>query len=79
MSSSSHPRHIQRALTPAAAALVLLGLAVTPAAAHPEAGAPVVHAQYRNDCPLRRVGTQFVRCDDLTGNNVPAPAYIPER
>ena len=29
-------------------------------------------------CPLERVGTQFVRCDNLTGNGVPAPLFIPE-
>ncbi len=27
-------------------------------------------------CPLRRVGTQLVRCDDLTGNGVAAPAHV---
>ncbi len=30
-------------------------------------------------CALERVGTQLVRCDDLTGNGVPAPWHIPER
>ncbi len=30
-------------------------------------------------CPLRRVATTFVRCDDLTGNSVPAPTWILER
>lgn len=29
-------------------------------------------------CPLRRLDTQFVRCDLLTGAGVPAPAFIPE-
>ena len=29
-------------------------------------------------CPLGRVGHQFVRCDDLTGDGEPAPAYVPE-
>jgi hypothetical protein len=28
-------------------------------------------------CPLRRVGDRLVRCDDLTGAGVPAPAWIP--
>jgi len=28
-------------------------------------------------CPLRRVGDQFVRCDNLTGAGVPAPTWIP--
>lgn len=30
-------------------------------------------------CPLTRIGTQFVRCDDLTGAGVPAPFWIPEQ
>jgi hypothetical protein len=30
-------------------------------------------------CRLQRVETQYVRCDDNTGNGVPAPAWIPER
>jgi hypothetical protein len=30
-------------------------------------------------CPLRRVGPTYVRCDDLTGNGVAAPAWILER
>ena len=79
MSSTSHHRHIQRALTPAAAALLLIGLAVTPAAARPYDDAPVAHADDTDHCPLQRVGTQFVHCDYLTGNDVPAPAYIPQR
>lgn len=29
-------------------------------------------------CPLTRVGTQFVRCDNLTGAGVPAPPWVPE-
>jgi hypothetical protein len=28
-------------------------------------------------CPLARIGTQLVRCDDLTGAGVTAPAWIP--
>ncbi|MEW1808843.1 hypothetical protein [Pseudarthrobacter sp. NPDC080039] len=30
-------------------------------------------------CPLERVGTQLVRCDNLTGGNVSAPDWIPEQ
>jgi hypothetical protein len=32
-----------------------------------------------DNCPLQRVGTQFVRCDSLTGNGVAAPSSIPQR
>ena len=30
------------------------------------------------NCPLDRVGTQYVRCDNLTGAGVPAPSWVPE-
>ena len=29
-------------------------------------------------CPLRRIDTQLVRCDNLTGSGVRAPSWIPE-
>jgi hypothetical protein len=29
-------------------------------------------------CPLERIADQFVRCDNLTGNGVPAPWYVPQ-
>ncbi|MGH8893761.1 MAG: hypothetical protein ACRDWY_10740 [Actinomycetes bacterium] len=28
-------------------------------------------------CPLRRIGRQLVRCDNLTGAGVPAPLSVP--
>jgi hypothetical protein len=31
------------------------------------------------DRPLERVGTQFVRGDDLTGNGVEAPLWVPDQ
>ena len=31
-----------------------------------------------SNCQLKRVGTQFVRCDNLTGNGAPAPSWLPE-
>jgi hypothetical protein len=30
-------------------------------------------------CPLERIGSQLVRCDNLTGPGVPAPYWIPEQ
>jgi hypothetical protein len=30
------------------------------------------------NCPLRRVGTQLVRCDYLTGGGFTAPLSVPE-
>ena len=29
-------------------------------------------------CPLQRIDTQLVRCDNLTGGGVQAPSWIPE-
>lgn len=31
-----------------------------------------------NGCPLERIGTQLIRCDNLTGAGVRAPSWIPE-
>jgi hypothetical protein len=31
-----------------------------------------------DECPLRRIGTHLVRCDNLTGAGVRAPSWIPE-
>jgi len=53
-----------------------------PATASPEAGNPVRTdraAMKPFTCELQRVGTQLVRCDDLTGAGASAPTYVPER
>jgi hypothetical protein len=34
--------------------------------------------EYQHNCPLRRLGDQLVRCDNLTGAGVAAPSWIPE-
>lgn len=66
----------------ASAAALLAVLAATPASARPEPAptpTPTVVQPADDDlCNLERVGMQFVRCDDLTGDGVPAPSYIPE-
>jgi hypothetical protein len=63
----------------ASAAALLAVLAAAPASARPEpAPAPAVVQPADAPCLLERVGTQFVRCDDLTGAGVPAPSFIPE-
>jgi hypothetical protein len=31
------------------------------------------------DCPLQRIDTQLVRCDNLTGAGVSAPFWIPDQ
>lgn len=66
----------------AAAATFVVALSALPAAARQDPGqidtpAPPTTAIYF--CALERVGTQFVACDNLTGNGVPAPAWVPER
>ena len=68
-------RHIQR--TGAAAAgviLVLTGGLPTAVAASP----PDPSRAFSNGCQLERIGTQLVRCDNLTGAGARAPSWIPE-
>ena len=73
-------RHrLVRVVAPTATALVLLGLTAGPSSARPDAGDPVRRDHDVIGCRLERVGAQLVRCDFLTGNGVPAPAWIPER
>ena len=73
-------RHlVLRVVAPAACALTLLGLTAAPSSARQDAGEPTPGFGDAGSCLLERVGTQFVRCDDNTGNGVPAPAWIPER
>ncbi len=68
----------------AIAALTLLALTSSPstASARPpdpfDFGSPGVSIHDEENCLLQRIGTQFNRCDNLTGNGVPAPAWIPE-
>jgi len=61
-------------LTTAALAISLCG----PAEARQDLGA-AAHAATDDHCTLERIGSQLVRCGDLTGNGVPAPLYIPEQ
>jgi hypothetical protein len=44
-----------------------------------DAGTAAARVGHADQCSLQRVGTQYVRCDDNTGNGVPAPAWVPER
>ena len=81
--NQTHTLH--RALAATAAALVTLGLGAGPSFASPEAGPPIVPATAAaptddgDRCPLARVDDQYVACDNLTGNGVQAPAWVPER
>jgi hypothetical protein len=65
----------------AAGAALLVSLSAAPAAlARPEPQPPSIPASsYGPDCSLERLGTQYVRCDNLTGAGVPAPDWIHEQ
>ena len=61
----------------ASLSLLTVCLVTGPAVARPDSGptAPRIDQSHR---VLARVGTQYVVGDDLTGNDVPAPAWIHE-
>ena len=72
--------HLARAAATAGlAALLILG-GVSSASARPDPGEPTwaVQAAPHDNCALRRIGAQLVRCDSLTGAGVRAPSSIPE-
>ena len=76
--TSPRLRPFSQVLTPAAAAaLILIGLTATPSSARQDPGPATTHSSSHDPCPLRRLGTHFVRCDNLTGNGVEAPGWIP--
>ena len=78
---------LRQLVAPASAAALVLLIGATPAAARPDAGAPVASAASASTststdtgrCPLERIGTQLIRCDNLTGNGVAAPAWVTAR
>lgn len=62
-------------------ALVLLYCGAPGASARPDPGDPIPtpvrpDISFASHCPLRRIGTQLVRCDYLTGAGVAAPAFV---
>ena len=66
----------------AAGTTVVIALSALPAAARQDPGRiepPAPPTTAVHFCPLERVGTQFVACDNLTGNGVPAPRWVHER
>jgi hypothetical protein len=67
---------IQRGCAGAASVVLLLTVGVSIAEASPTLEQPSPTSP--GSCPLQRIGTQFVRCDNLTGAGVPAPQWIPE-
>jgi hypothetical protein len=74
---TQHQHH--RGLPALATTILVIGLGALPAAARQDQGTvePTTAATYF--CALQRVDTQFVACDELTGNGVPAPAWVDER
>lgn len=78
---------LRQLIAPASAAALVLLIGATPAAARPDAGTPVTStasatastSANSGRCPLERIGTQLVRCDNLTGNGVAAPGWVKAR
>jgi hypothetical protein len=62
-------------------AALVVALGTLPAAARqdPRTGFPEGQAPATYFCAIQRVDTQFVGCDNLTGNGVPAPAWVSKR
>ena len=76
----NHTQRPHRRGVPAiATTLLLVALGTLPAAARQNAGTPEPAAPNTYFCALQRVGTQYVACDNLTGDGVPAPGWVDER
>lgn len=64
-------------------AVLALGVAAlalpAPVASARPAPEPTPTPINRQFCPLQRIGTQLVRCDNLTGAGVPAASWITEQ
>lgn len=63
-----------------AAALILAIAIPAPAVARQDTGTlqGTVQVTAIHHCALTRIGTQFVRCDSLTGAGAPAASWVPE-
>ena len=72
-------RTFSRVVASVAAGLIVLGAGVAPAAAAQDPGDPANGPVPSAYCALERIGTQFVRCDNLTGAGARAPSFIPEQ
>lgn len=77
--NASH--HAARWAAPAAVALFFVVAVPSPAAAMQDPGTlgGIVQQSTDQQCPLTRIGNQFVRCDSLTGAGAAAPSWVPER
>jgi hypothetical protein len=63
----------------AAGATLVASLAAGTAAARPDSGDRIPDRYPSHNCQLERIGTQLVRCDNLTGGGVQAPPWVPEQ
>jgi hypothetical protein len=72
-------RLVARCSAAAAAVTLTAGLTAIPVTARPYPGEPIpVRFSSYDNCLLTRIDTQLVRCDNLTGAGVQAPAWVPE-
>ena len=81
-STVTSTRRTHRAWGVVAATTFVVALGALPAAARQDAGRidpPATSSTAIYFCTPERVGTQYVACDNLTGNGVPAPAWVHER
>lgn len=77
----NHSTQIRRGTVTALTVILIASAGAAPAVARQDPGAPNSHSTLIKDsghCPLTRIGTQFVHCDDLTGAGVAAPSWVPE-
>ena len=70
------PARSRRRPLAATLALALLPLTATTAGATQDAGPMLATAESPTSSSLTRVGTHYVRSDNLTGNGVAAPAWV---
>lgn len=71
---------IRRGAIVAGTTFLLLSAALPAGAAGPGPNPmPETSNTAASRCSLERIGTQFVACDNLTGNGVRAPSWIPEQ
>ena len=76
MSSKRYTKHHRRICAMGAGVLLMMGGWLPVATASPPD--PPQRTAFAAGCPLQRIGTQLVRCDNLTGSGVRAPSWIPE-
>lgn len=71
----------RRGIVTAFATILVAATGTASAVATPDPGPQRSYppsARSSADCPLERVGTQLVRCDNLTGAGVAATEWVPE-